>query len=147
LNDTARAALPFFTISLILAAALAVLGLLVRAGQTTFIVPPPEQEAEAMLRDLSAHDYEQARDRLSEDLRASVEAQDLRQADQALAQTTGGLDDVSGESSEIQGSSAVAAVKLKFDNQVEQTIELPLQQEHGQWRVSSLEPLLALAGQ
>jgi hypothetical protein len=126
---------------------LTILALLVQAGQTTFIVPPPEQEAEAVLRDLSAHDYEQAINRLSQALRSSVDAGTLQQVYQTLEQTTGGVYDVSGESSEVQGSTALAEVKLKFDNLAETTIHFPLQQEQGLWRVSSLEPLLALAGQ
>jgi hypothetical protein len=147
MNNTLRAVLPFFAISLILAAALAILALLVQRGRTTFIVPPPEQEAEAVLRDLAAHDDEQALDHLSAGLRSSLDAQALRQAYEALEQATGGIYDVSGESSQVQGAAAQAEVKLTFDNQVEQTIHFPLQSEQGLWRVTSLEPLLALAGQ
>ena len=49
--------------------------------------------------------------------------------------------DARGESAQKEGDRAIAAVRVKLEDKTEETVELPLEKEHGLWRVSSLEPL------
>ena len=52
-----------------------------------------------------------------------------------------GISDAHGERAQKEGSRATATVKVKLEDKSEETIDLPLEKEHGLWRVASLEPL------
>ncbi len=129
-----------------LLAALALLWALVVQGQTTFIVPAPETVAEQFFAALQAHNYGAARDQLSDELRQAVSADDLRQMTERLSQTTSPIEAATGQSAQIQGQSATAAVQLKLKNGDEPTLAVPLSQAQGLWHITSLAPLEALIG-
>ena len=129
-----------------LAAALAVLRGLVTVEAAHFFVPAPEQVGQQFFGNLKSHDFGAARDALSDDLRQTVSADDLRHMNERLDRATHGIEQAYGEASQVQDQSATAEVKVKLKNGEEPTVQIPLIQEDGLWHITSLAPLEALSG-
>jgi hypothetical protein len=130
----------------VLAAALLALAGLVALDQTEFIVPPPETEAVLFFKALKAHNYENARDHLAPGLQEQVTAEDLRELGRQLDETAGGIEDAHGLEASEQAGAAVARVSVKTGDGQEQELTVPLQQDQGVWKITSLDPLLGLTG-
>jgi hypothetical protein len=109
---------------------------LIASPVAEFLVPPPEQEAETFFRSLHAHNYDAARETLSQALQAAIEAEDLQRLGQALEDQ--GLDDAQGIAATQQTRTASASVKLKFKNGLEKDVIVRLQKESGLWKLASL---------
>ena len=128
---------------ILLAAVLSVLWAFISQGITAVIVPPPETVGEDLLRALAAHRYEGARQVISSELQQVTE-EDLGHLMQRIEAAHRGIEQVHGESSTQQQQTATAQIIVQFSDGSQQTIELPLQQKYGLWKVTSLEALNAL---
>lgn len=136
---------PLAGIAVLFGAAMLVLGLLVANEVEFAIVPPPETEAESLVRALKARRFNAMKGELTESLREKVQDDQLEELFEAVRAAHKGISDAHGEESAIDGARATARVKVKLEDKTEETLEVPLQKEHGLWRVSSIEPLGRLA--
>ena len=119
---------------------------LVALDQTEHIVPAPEQVGESFFKDLAARDFGSARQQLAEDLRATTSASDLRTLADDVEQARQGLEDAHGLEAQEQAGIAQASVEVTLGDG-QPTVGVPLSQENGLWKITSLDPLLKLTGQ
>jgi hypothetical protein len=103
--------------------------------------------AEQFLGALSAHRYRAAVDQLSADLQQQVTEADLRGLVQSMEAAEHGIEDAHGQASQEQDQTAHATTTVTLSNQQEQTLEFPLKQAHGPWKLTSIDPVKPLAGQ
>jgi hypothetical protein len=121
----------------VMAVALAVAGVAVFGlNDRTTLVPPPEAEAETVMRSLATRRYTQALPRLSDELRRSG-TDGLRRRQREIEQAHGRVRDVQGERSSIAGDYAEASVRLTTEAG-ETVLRFRLLRRHGEWRVASL---------
>jgi hypothetical protein len=146
MNDDWRAFRPVVIIAALLASALAVLWLLVARDMTALIVPTPEKTSELFFGDLNAHDFESARSALATDLQAATDAETLMAMTKQMEDTGRGILDASGLSAREHDDSAQAEVEVTLAGGEKQVVMVPLRQEQGLWKITSLDPLLALVG-
>jgi hypothetical protein len=127
-----------------LGASLVVLAGLTGLGQTEVIVPQPESEAELFFTAIAGHNYEAARHHLAEPLQQTINAEDLREMGEQLSDSVGGIEDAHGLEASEQAGTATALVSVKLGNGQEHQVSVPLEQEQGSWKITSLDPLLSL---
>lgn len=139
--NTLRALRPLAGVGALFGAALLALSLLVSNGVTFAIVPPPETEAESLVRALKARRFNAVRGGLSEALNETLGDEQLEDLFARVRRTRVGISDAHGESSIEQQDTAAATVRVKLEDKTEETLEFPLAKEHGLWRVASIEPL------
>jgi hypothetical protein len=132
---------PLAGIAAIFGAVMLALGLLVANDVELAVVPAPETEAESLVRALKARRFNAVKGELTESLKQEVQEDQLKQLFEAVRAAHKGISDAHGEEAQKEGNRATAAVKVKLEDKTEETIELPLEKEHGLWRVASLEPL------
>ena len=136
---------PVVWMALTLGVVLLALAGLVAQDWTEFIVPPPENTAEQLVSALGAHRYEGAMNQLSQDLQQQVSEEDLHALVSSLEESPAqGIQDAHEQRAQQQGDQATAEVQVKFGNNQQTTVQLPLVKENGLWKVSSLEPLRGL---
>ena len=136
---------PLAGIAALFGASMLALALLVANDVDFAIVPPPETEAESLVRALKARRFGAVKGELTEGLKKEVEDEQLEKLLEAVQAVHKGISDAYGESANKEGDRATAKVTVKLEDKTEDTLELPLQREHGLWRVSSIEPLGRLA--
>jgi hypothetical protein len=136
-----RACHPLAGTAVLCAAALVALSVLVSNGVEFAIVPAPETEAESLVRALKARRFTAVKGELTESLKEAVQDDQLESLFESVKSAHNGISDAHGESAQKASDRARATVKVKLEDKTEETIELPLEKEHGLWRVSSLEPL------
>jgi hypothetical protein len=137
---------PLAWILLLFSAILLLLAAFVTQGWTQFIVPPPENTAAQLVSALGAHRYEGAMNQLSEDLQQQVKHQDLQNLVKAIEESpAGGIQYAHEQNSEQQDDQATAEVQVTLKNNRQVNIQLPLKQENGVWRITSLDPIRELA--
>ena len=132
---------PLAGITAIFGAAMLALGLLVANDVEFATVPPPETEAESLVRALKARRFNAVKGELTESLKQEVQEDQLKQLFEAVRAAHRGISDAHGEEAQTEGTRASATVRVRLEDKTEETIELPLAKEHGLWRVTSLEPL------
>jgi hypothetical protein len=139
---------PLLWIALLLSAVLLALSGLLSAGWDRHIVPTPETTAAELTGALGARRYAGVRNHLSHELRQQVTDHDLRRlAEQIESGPAQGIRQAHGVHSEIHGDRATAQVRVRLGTRAEITLHFPLVKEHGLWKVASLDPLTALAGE
>lgn len=142
-----RALTPALLVAVGTAVLVLVLGMLAtdeRIGR--FIVPTPETTAEELLRALGARRFEAARAELTEEARASVGTDDLRELANDLEQQGAGISQAHGERLAQHGDEAVVTARVRLQSARDAQLDVPLRREHGLWKVASVEPIRALAG-
>lgn len=132
-------------ILLLLASVLLVIAILISAGITEFIVPPPEQVAAGMVDALGARRYEGALNQMSEEVKNQVRIEDLRQLVDEIEARHQGIDQAEGVDSQVQGDSASATVQVRTQDGQEHILQFPLSSQNGIWSVDSIDPLSQLA--
>ena len=142
--STLRALKPLAGVTGLGAAALLALWLLVSNDVTFAVVPPPETEAESLMRALKARRFSAVKSELVESLREQVDDSRLDGLFRRIEEARKGISDAHGDKAREDGDRATAMVKVKLDDKTEETLEFPLQKEHGLWRVSSIDALEAL---
>jgi hypothetical protein len=114
-------------------------------GWTKYIVPRPEATAEKVVNLLGSHHYGGAMQQLSEDLQQEIKEEDLMQMVKGWEESPlQGIQDAKGQKAQEQGEQATADVQVKFGNNEELVIQLPLKKEKGEWKVTSLDALKSL---
>ena len=136
-----RALKPLAAIGGLFSAAMLALWLLVSIDVTFAVIPPPETEAESLVRALKARRFNAVRGELAEALREEVDDAQLNDLFQRIRDAHKGISDAHGDEAQYEGERATAKVKVKLEDKTEETLEIPLQKEHGLWRVSSLDAL------
>jgi hypothetical protein len=106
-------------------------------GDGHILVPAPEAAGEGFLREVETERFSRALPYLSEQLRSSVDEEDLRQLLISLEQRHGSIEDVRGDESTIDGDRAGAVVTIKTDSG-EVPLRLHLRREKHLWKISVL---------
>ena len=132
---------PLVGITALFGASVLMLGVLVANDVDFAIVPPPENEAESLVLALKSRRFTAVKGELTSSLKEVVQDDQLKALFDAVRAAHGGISDAYGERAQKDGDRATASVKVKLEDQTEETMELPLEKENGLWRVSSLEPL------
>jgi hypothetical protein len=131
-------------ISLTIAAALALIaGVVFGLGDTTVLVPPPEAMVEGFMRELVTKRYERTMPYLSQELRAEVRPETLKEVTDRLRQRAGEIRDVRGEKGWIQGDRAEASARLKTELLDCPSLKFILSRQDGIWLISDLSSLEA----
>lgn len=135
---------PLFLIVGVTGVLLLIIAGLLSQGWGDLLIPPPEGAAEQLVGALGAHRYTGAMNQLSQALQQTRE-EDLRALVKAIEESPQqGIQDAHGQEAQEQGDQATAQVKVKFGNNQERVVELPLVRENFVWKVSSLDPLKGL---
>ncbi len=140
----------FLGILAVMAAALAVVGWLIRVQDVAEpLVPNPENVVQNFVAQLSGGRYEQALEHLDDDLKSELQIKGLEQLDEGLEQKLGSYKFQLGGEEEEQGDEATYDAQLETDRRgVQQfTFELERDPATGLWEISSLDELEAAAEQ
>jgi hypothetical protein len=139
---TLRALEPLTGVVALFGAAMAALWLLVSNDVTLAVIPPPETEAESLVRALDARRFAAFRSELTESLRKEVDDETLKLLSARIESSHKGISEAHGTDTRHQDSHrATATVEVELGDRTAERIELPLIREHGLWRVASIEPL------
>jgi hypothetical protein len=103
------------------------------------------QGFEQFLDALKSHDFQAAHDELGEQLQQQVQPDDLRTLARTLEQAWRGIAETQARELQEQGKTASAAATVQFRSGDERTLTFPLAQEHGLWKITSIEALARLA--
>ena len=135
------------TILGLLAGSLLILWTLISNGITQFITPEPADVAQQFVQALGTQRYDGALEQLNEELSNEVEAAELRTWAEAIHAKHGSMITVQGveTSPPPRPPADTARVRLKFEDGQELTLEFPVVQENGLWKISSIEPLETLS--
>ena len=119
----------------VMLAALAVVGISVRAGNDrTVLVSPPASVAEQFVRKLATGRYAAARDHLLDESPEMRER--VRAASQALRARAGAVSQVKGNPGTIDGNLATATAVVTSERAGEITMMFTLVRRAGSWRIS-----------
>ncbi len=117
---------------------------MIAMGGNDVVVPPPEQPAIDFVQALKAHRFEGARLELSERERDRIRTEQLRTYVDQLAHRGLTIVSIAGSEQSRTGNEAVVDVDIDFASTTK-TVTLLMRREHGEWRIDSIDPLLALA--
>jgi len=125
----------------IAAALLIVAGVVFGLNDRTTLVPAPSVALEGFLRTLSAERYKRAVPYLAQDLADSISPDKLEELFRPIRDRAGEIINVTGEREQIDGEHAEAEASLETRSAGTITIALPMQLEHGVWKITELKPL------
>lgn len=125
-------------------ASLALIAGLIAMGGNDVIVPPPEQPAIDFVQALKAHRFEGARLELTEAERQEIDVERLREYVAALDRQGLTITSIDGHEVSRSADEALVDVDIRFATSVA-TVTLPMQREQGEWRIASIDSLVALA--
>lgn len=115
-------------------------GALVAGGYGKLFVPSPKNTGVNFVRSLAAHRYEGALQQISSRSATRVTREELQTLVLSFEASHQRIDKVEGISEEISGDTASVEVEVTFEDGTTRTMVIPLQQENGLWKVSSIEP-------
>jgi hypothetical protein len=127
-------------VGLLLGIYLATLGLATR--ESSAADPSPEEVAEQFFQALDQHDFEAAQATLSAEQRASLNAEALQGLAVALEQAGRGAIEAHSVASQVDSQQVAATVMVQLGATA--PVALPLRQEDGAWRITSVEPVQQL---
>jgi hypothetical protein len=129
-------------LSLTIASALALIaGVVFRLGDATTFVPPPEAVVESFVRELRTKRYQRAMHYLSDDLKAKVRPEILKEMTERLRRRAGEITDVWGEKGWIEGDRAEASAIIKTKTGGWNSLKFALSRKDGIWLINDLHPL------
>lgn len=106
------------------------------------LIPTPQGTAEQFVNAMAAHRYTGALNQLSGGVQQQVTWKDLRAVMEQIEQSPrGGIADAQEQESQINGDRATAAVKVKYQNLEEETLQFALKKENRVWRVENWNAL------
>jgi hypothetical protein len=137
---------PLISILVIVVVLLAGISAAMQAGRAGWIVPAPDTAADGFIEALAAHRYEGALEALSQEQQQDLDWKELQSMVQKIEDShLRGIEESQTIGFEEQGSTAVAELEVKFKNLDEERLLIPLIREQGEWKVDSIEPLLAIS--
>jgi len=110
-----------------------------------WLVPTPQAVAEEFVGTLGAHQYAGALNALHTRQRQAVTADTLADLIAAIESAHSPVDFASAQSAQADEDTASVELEIQFQNGSRQNITLPLAREKYLWRVTSIDPLRALA--
>lgn len=133
-------------IALLTAAALGIVWGLLAAGAEQYLIPTPDVSAEELVAALAAHRYAPVPGWMLRSARKTAGEDSLARLVERIEAAHGWIDSVTATGSQRSGETASVTLEVRFGDGAAQNITLPLAKENFLWRVTSLEPLEALAG-
>lgn len=131
-----------FIIVLLFATVMLLSWALVQWDFDRYLIPTPEVTVEQFFDALNSHDFQAARDELSERLQQDVEPDDLKALEQKIERAHQGIVATHAQNLEPQPSSTMTTVNLEFQSGAQRSFTLPLEKEQGLWKMTSIEPLV-----
>lgn len=118
---------------------------LLALGVEQWLVPDPGTVAEELVQSFGAKRFAGVTGQLHSDLREQVSEAELRALAEQMEQAHQGISTVEAVEQRQEGETASVTLAVQFEDQTQQTINLPLAKQNYLWQVTGLDGLRALA--